>query len=258
MTDVHPTAIVHAAARLEDGVTVGPFTVIGEHVSIGKQTTVASHVVIEGWTEIGEGCRIFPFASIGTIPQDLKFAGEESTLTIGNYNTIREFVTMNRGTAGGGAKTIIGDHNLFMAYAHVAHDCRIGSHTILANAATLAGHIQVGDGAIIGGLVGIHQFVRIGAYAMIGGGSAVVQDIPPFTSAAGNRAKLFGLNTVGLKRNGFTEERIENLKQAYKILFRSKLKMRDAVKRVYEEISDSEDAIFFARFIEQSERGVAR
>lgn len=258
MPDIHLTAIVHPNADIDEDVSVGPYCVIGENVQIARGTQIASHVAIEGWTRIGEACRVFPFASIGTIPQDLKFGGEESTLTIGNHNTIREFVTMNRGTAGGGGKTIIGDHNLFMAYVHIAHDCRIGNHVVFANAATLAGHIEVGDGAVIGGLVAIHQFVRIGGYVMIGGASAVAQDVPPFMSAVGNRAKLFGLNLVGLKRHGFSEDRIENLKKAYKILFRSGLKMREAVKRVLDEVPDSEDAAILVRFVEQSERGVMR
>ncbi len=255
---IHPTAIVHPRAELHDEVRVGPYSIIGEHVRIGAGTEIASHVVIDGWTEIGRDCRIFPFASIGAIPQDLKFKGEESRVVIGNENTIRESVTVHRGTEPGGGVTRIGNRNLLMAYVHVAHDCRIGNHVILANAATLAGHIAIQDYAVVGGLTGIHQFVRVGRHAIIGGASAVPQDIPPFVSAVGNRAKLYGLNSVGLKRHGFSEERISALKGAYKVLFRSKLSMKDAIKKVREVFGDSPDAQEMADFIETSERGFCR
>ena len=255
---IHPTAIVHPKAQLAAEVEIGPYTVIGEHVKLGRGTQIAAHVVIDGWTEIGENCRIFPFASIGTVPQDLKFRGEESRVVIGKDNTIREYVTINRGTQLGGGITRVGDHNLLMAYAHVAHDCQIGSHVILANAATLAGHITVQDHAVIGGLVGVHQFVKIGRYAIIGGCSAIAQDVPPFVSVVGNRAKLYGLNTVGLKRHGFGDDQITSLKTAYKILFRSKLPMKEAIKKVRDELSHSSDAQELATFIETSERGICR
>jgi UDP-N-acetylglucosamine acyltransferase len=209
-------------------------------------------------TEIGEGCHIFQFASIGSIPQDLKFKGEKSHVVIGKKNTIREYVTVHRGTEPGGGVTKIGDHNLLMAYVHVAHDCQIGSHVILANAATLAGHITVQDYAVIGGLTGVHQFVRIGRHAIIGGASAVPQDIPPFVSAVGNRAKLYGLNTVGLKRHGFSDEQMASLKTAYKIMFRSKLSMKEAVENIRKELAHSPEAQELATFVETSERGVCR
>lgn len=258
MTTIHPSAIVHPKAELAAGVEIGPFSVIGEHVKIGRDTRVGPHVVIDGWTEIGAACALFPFASIGSIPQDLKFRGEPSRVRIGDHNVIRESVTVNRGTEGGGGETVIGNHNLLMAYAHVAHDCRLGDHVILANAATLAGHISVGDHAVVGGLTGVHQFVRIGAHSMIGGASAVPQDIPPFTSAAGNRAKLYGLNLIGLKRRGFSEERIAQLKQAYRIIFRSKLTLKEALQQARDELSASEDARLLIEFVESSERGVTR
>ncbi len=258
MTEIHNTAIVHPKAVLGDGVRIGPYAIIGEHVRIGGGTQIGPHVVIDGWTEIGPACQIFPFASIGSVPQDLKFKGEESRLVIGANNIIRESVTINRGTEHGGGETVIGDHNLFMAYAHVAHDCRIGSHVILANAATLAGHILVEDHAIIGGLVGVHQFVRIGAYAMIGGCSAVAQDVPPFVSAAGNRVQLYGLNLVGLKRHQFSDQRIAALKKAYRLLFRSKLPLKEALQQVRDEIGDSTDVQQLLRFVESSPRGVVR
>ena len=258
MAGIHPTAIVHPKARLSEAVEIGPYSVVGEHVKLGRGVQVAAHVVIDGQTEIGEGCRIFPFASIGLVPQDLKFKGEESSVVIGKHNTIREYVTVHRGTGPGGGVTRVGDHNLLMAYVHVAHDCQVGSHVILANAATLAGHITVRDFAVVGGLTGVHQFVRIGRHAIIGGCSAVPQDIPPFVSAVGNRAKLYGLNTVGLKRHGFGDEQLAALKSAYKILFRSKLSMKEAVKKVRDEWPHSPEAQELATFIETSERGICR
>ena len=258
MTQIHSTALIHPKARIDGDVEVGPYSVIGEHVHLHRGVHVASHVVIEGWTEIGEGCRIFQFASIGSIPQDLKFKGEKSHVMIGKKNTIREYVTVHRGTEPGGGVTKIGDHNLLMAYVHVAHDCQIGSHVILANAATLAGHITVQDHAVIGGLTGLHQFVRIGRHAIIGGCSAVAQDIPPFVSAVGNRAKLYGLNTVGLKRHGFSDEQMASLKTSYKIMFRSKLSMKEAVEKIRKELAHSAEAQELATFVETSERGVCR
>lgn len=258
MTEIHPTAVVHPKAEIGEGVRIGPYAVIGENVKIGRGTEVASHAVIEGWTEIGEKCRIFSFAAVGTIPQDLKFRGEESRVSIGDRNTIREYVTVNRGTAGGGGLTRLGNDNLLMAYVHVAHDCQIGDHVILANAATLAGHIAVQDYAVIGGLSGIHQFVRIGRHAIIGGCSAVPQDIPPFVNATGNRVKLYGINSVGLKRHGFSGERLNDLKQIYRILFRSKLALKEAIQKVRDEYPGSQDGKEMADFVESSERGVCR
>ena len=258
MTDIHKTAIVHPGAKIEKGVEVGPYSVIGDEVVIGEGTWVGSHVVIEGPIEIGRDCQIFPFASIGFIPQDLKFQGEKTRVEIGNKNTIREYVTIHRGTEGGGGVTRIGNNNLLMAYVHIAHDCIVGNHVILANAATLAGHITVQDHALVGGLSAVHQFVRIGRFSMIGGGSAVALEVPPFTSVAGNRAKLFGLNTIGMKRNGFSAEQIGAVKKAYQIIFRSKLSVKESVKKVKAELGDSKDALELAEFVETSERGVCR
>lgn len=251
-------AIIHPKAEIGSDCEIGPYSIIGEHVKIGTGVKIGSHVVIEGWTEIGDGCRLSPFSSIGNIPQDLKFGGEETSLKIGKGNVFREFVTVNRGTRHGGGETHIGDNNFFMAYVHIAHDCLIGDNVIMANAATLAGHISIGDYAIIGGLVGIHQFVNIGKYTMIGGCSAVAQDVPPFLSAVGNRARLYGINKVGLKRHGFSAERIERLKEAYKILFRSGLTLKEAIKKARTEIKDSQDVDSLIQFIEGSERGVCR
>jgi UDP-N-acetylglucosamine acyltransferase len=258
LTEIHKTAIVHPKAQIGKDVVIGPYAIIGENVKIGSRTKIGAHVVIEGWTEIGEGCTFFHMASVGTIPQDLKFSGEETRLKIGRSNTFREFVTLNRGTQAGGGETVIGDHNFMMAYVHIAHDCQVGSHVIMANAATLAGHIHIGDYAVIGGLVGIHQFVQIGAYSLVGGCSAVAQDVPPFMSAAGVHAKLYGLNLIGLKRHGFTPVRIRDLKKAYRILFRSKLTLKEAIKKVQEEIGLSADIQELLKFVEGSKRGICR
>jgi UDP-N-acetylglucosamine acyltransferase len=255
---IHPTAIVHSAARIDEGVSIGPYAVIGEHVSIAAGTTVGPHSVIEGWTEIGRDNRIFQFASVGADPQDLKFHGEQSFLRIGDRNTVREFVTLHRGTEDGGGETVIGDDNLFMAYSHVAHDCRVGNRVILANAATLAGHVVVDDHAILGGLSGVHQFTRIGSHAMVSGGSVVVQDIAPFIIAQGDRAKPSGLNLVGLKRRGFSDSTLRDLKTAYKIVFRSGLRLEEALEKVAAELDESPELKTFTEFIGNSRRGIAR
>ncbi|WP_027714479.1 acyl-ACP--UDP-N-acetylglucosamine O-acyltransferase [Desulfuromonas sp. TF] len=255
---IHPTAIVHSAARIDEGVSIGPYAVIGEHVSIAAGTTVGPHSVIEGWTEIGRDNRIFQFASVGADPQDLKFHGEQSFLRLGDRNTVREFVTLHRGTEDGGGETVIGDDNLFMAYSHVAHDCRVGNRVILANAATLAGHVVVDDHAILGGLSGVHQFTRIGSHAMISGGSVVVQDIVPFIMAQGDRAKPAGLNLVGLKRRGFSDSTLHDLKTAYKLIFRSGLRLEEALEKVTAELDETPELKMFTEFIRNSHRGIAR
>jgi len=255
---IHQTAIVHAKAEIDADVEIGPFCTIGEHVKIGRGTKIMSHVVIDGWTEIGEKNRFFPFSSIGLEPQDLKFGGEKSYLKIGSHNVIREYNTIHRGTAAENSLTQIGDHNFFMAYVHVAHDCTVGNRIILANAATLAGCITVGDDAVLGGLVGVHQFVRIGAFAMIGGCSAVAQDVPPYVSVAGNHAKLYGLNLIGLKRHGFSKDQIQTLKRVYKHVFRSGLTQKDAVTEARQKWPDIPEVEHFLSFIEQSKRGICR
>jgi UDP-N-acetylglucosamine acyltransferase len=256
MPDVHSTALIHPGARLADDAVIGPYAIIGEHVVVGARTRIDGHVMVEGRTTIGDDCHIYPFCSIGQPPQDLKYAGEPTRLVVGNHNVCREYVTLNLGTASGGGVTTIGDHNFFMAYVHVAHDCHIGHHTVLANAATLAGHIAVGDWATVGGLVGVHQFVRIGAHAMIGGCSGLGQDVPPYLIAAGRPATLFGLNAIGLKRRGFTDEQIQALKQAYQMLFRSKLKRKEAIKEATAKWGAIPAVMTLIQFIEQSERGV--
>jgi UDP-N-acetylglucosamine acyltransferase len=255
---IHQTAIIDSQAELASGVEVGPYSIIGPQVKIGKNTKIGPHVVIDGWTHIGEGCTIFQFASIGALPQDLKYKGEESWVIMGNNNTIREFVTINRGTSWSQGKTIIGNNNFFMAYSHVAHDCKIDNHVILANAATLAGHIVIEDYAIVGGLVGVHQFVRLGCHSIIGGGSGVNKDVPPYMTANGQRAKLYGLNTTGLQRHNFSEEALTNLKKAYRIIFRSSLTIEKASDQLAHEVKNSPEVKHLIRFIESSERGITR
>jgi UDP-N-acetylglucosamine acyltransferase len=257
--DIHKLAIVHEKAKLGKDVTVGPFSIIGENVTIGAGSKIGSHVIIDGWTETGENCQFFTGAIIGTIPQDLKFAGEKTILKIGNYSTFREYVTVNRGTGLGGGQTIIGDKCLLMAYTHIAHDCIIGNNVIFGNAATLGGHIEVGNFAIIGGLTGIHQFVRIGAYSIIGGCSAVNQDIIPYARAAGNRPnRLYGLNLIGLKRHKFSSETIRDLEKAYRILFRSNLNITQAIQKIEEEIRDCGEVTQIINFIKDSKRGICK
>ena len=255
---IHATAIVHPGAKIATGVEIGPYAVIGEHVCLGEGTTVGPHAVIEGWTDIGRDNRIFQFASVGAAPQDLKFHGEKSFLRIGDRNMVREFVTLHRGTESGGGVTVIGSDNLFMAYSHVAHDCVVGNRVILANGATLAGHVQVDDFAILGGLSAVHQFTRVGAHVMVSGGSMVAQDIPPYTIAQGDRAKTVGLNLVGLKRRGFSEQALRSIKQAYKIIFRSGLRQEEALQKIAAEVVSGPELEVFVEFIKNSQRGVAR
>ena len=256
--NIHPTAVISPDATLAEGVEVGPYSIIGPDVHIGKNTFVGPHVVIETQTDIGENNRIASFASIGGAPQDLKYRGEPTRVVIGNHNMIREYVTINRATIHDIGVTIVGNHNLLMAYCHVAHNCKLGDHVVMANAANLAGHIHVEDYAIIGGLTGVHQFTRIGAHCIIGGASAVVKDIPPFVMASGNFAKLFGLNMIGMKRRGFTEETITALKEAYRIVFRSSLLLTAAIRKVEQEVADLPETRQFLDFIRKSERGICR
>ena len=256
--NIHPTAIVHPRAKLADGVEVGAYSIIGEHVSVGKGTRIESHVLVEGWTTIGERNHIFSFSCIGTPPQDISYKNEETRLVIGNDNVIRESATIHRATIKEDRVTEIGNGNFLMAYSHIAHDCKLGNHIIMANSAGLAGHITIGDYAILGGIVAVHQFVRIGKYSIIGGQSAVSQDIPPYVSAAGNRAKLYGLNLVGLKRRGFSDAAISDLKKAYKIIFRSGLILEEALARGRAELGGSPEAMHLIEFMTGSKRGVTR
>jgi UDP-N-acetylglucosamine acyltransferase len=256
MTDIHPTAIVDPRAHLGPGVKIGPYSTIAGRVVIGEDTKIGSHVVIQDYTTIGARCRIFQFATLGEIPQDLKFAGEPSELIIGDDNTIREYATLHRGTAGGGGITRVGNGNLLMAYTHVAHDCLIGNGVIMSNAATLAGHIVVEDRAIIGGLSAVHQFSRIGRFAFVGGASAVARDVPPYTMAYGNRAKLVGLNLVGLKRAGFSDATIQALRQAFDLLFLAPGTLKEGVARVRQELGHIAEIQDLLTFVESSERGL--
>jgi len=233
---IHPTVIVDPGATIADDVTIGAFSIIGEDVTIGEGTTIGPHVVIDPHVTIGPGCRIFQFAAIGAIPQDLKFGGEKSCVRIGPEVTIREFVTIHRGTHKGSGITEVGEKSYLMAYTHIAHDCQVGKMVVLANNTTLAGHISIGDHATVGGLVAIHQFVRIGDYAFVGGKSAVVKDVPPYVIAAGDRAILHGLNRVGLKRHGFSDQTLAALKKTYRILFRYGLTINEAIERVHAEV----------------------
>jgi len=255
---IHSTAMVDEGATLGGNVEVGAYSTIGEGVTIGAGTRIGPHVVIEGPTEIGQRCRIFQYASVGTAPQDLKYQDEPTKLMIGDDNVIREFVTLNRGTAGGGGETVIGSGNLLMAYCHVAHDCIVGNGVIMANGASLAGHVVIEDHAILGGFVGIHQFVRVGSYAMIGALSGVGQDIPPFMMAAGHRVRLYGLNLIGLRRHGLSAEAIRRLRQAYRILFRSGLPMDEAVANVQETLGGAEEIDQLLAFMAETKRGICR
>jgi len=255
---IHTTAIVAGGAELADDVQVGPYAVIGANVKIGSGTTIGPHAVIEGRTTIGKENQIFQFASIGAVPQDLKFHGEDSTLVIGDRNKIREFTTLHLGTADGGGNTQVGSDNLFMAYSHVAHDCIVGNGVILANGATLAGHVEVDDNAILGGLSAVHQFTRIGAHVMASGGSMITQDVPPYTIVQGDRAKVVGLNLVGLKRRGFAPDVLKTIKQAYKLVFRAGLKLEEAIAEIESTLEKSAELNLFVDFLKKSERGLAR
>ncbi|MBI4685048.1 MAG: acyl-ACP--UDP-N-acetylglucosamine O-acyltransferase [Nitrospirae bacterium] len=257
-TEIHKTAIIDPNAFIDEGVSIGPFCIIGEGVKLRKGTRLVSNVVIEGNTDIGENCTIYPFTSIGLPPQDLKYKGEKTGVRIGNNNTIREYVTVHRASVGGDGITEIGDSNFLMGYVHIAHDCKIGSNVVMANLATLAGHVMVEDYAFIGGIVAIHQFTRIGAYAMVGGFSGIGQDIPPYTMASGPRAKLFGLNSVGLKRHDFSDTTINALKKAYKILFREKHTLKEAIKKVQKEVHQTDEIKHLIGFIEENTRGICR
>lgn len=258
MSRIHTTALVDPRAELDLDVEVGPYSIIGPKVKIGKGTRIKSHVVAEGNTTIGEGNHIFQFTTIGSVPQDLKYKGEESQLIIGSYNVIREFASLNPGTSGGGMLTRIGDRNLMMMYCHIAHDCIIGSHSVIANGATLGGHVIIEDYVIAGGLVGVHQFVRVGTGSILGAGSMVSKDIPPYCNATGDRVRLRGLNLEGLRRRGFSRDQIDALKKAYRIIFQSGLKTREALQKARTEIPQTREVGHMIRFIESSERGVCR
>lgn len=255
---IHPQAIVDPSAKIADDVTIGPFSVIGANVEIDSGTTVASHVVINGPTKIGKDNRIFQFASVGEKPQDLKFNDEQTELIVGDRNTIREYVTLHRGTPGGGAVTRIGNDNLFMASSHVAHDCILGDHIILANATALAGHVVVDDHAILGGYTTVHQFTRIGAHAFTGFSTAIDRDVLPFFTVAGNRARAIGINKEGLKRRGFSAETIRALQDAFKLLIKSSCSHKVALEKVEALAGQDENVRKMLDFLDASERGWIR
>ncbi len=259
--NIHSTAIVHPTAEIAEAVEIGPFAIIEEHAKIGMGTIIGPHAFIGKWTELGENNQIFHMSSVGAPPQDLKYRGEECWTRIGSNNVIREFATVHRGTVTGHAETRIGNNNLMMAYSHVAHDCVVGNGNVFANSATLAGHVTIQDNVILGGLVAIHQFATIGSYTMLGGGTLVGLDIPPYmiaTSGGKRDAKLRGLNLIGLKRRGFSDDAIKNLKNAYKTLFMSGLKLQDAIARIRTEITGVPEVDTLLEFIEKSERGICR
>ncbi len=262
MSNIHPTAIVDPAAQLSSSVTVGPYAVIGPHVRIGARTSVGPHCVIEGHTTIGEDNKIFQFASLGAVPQDKKYAGEPTRLEIGHRNTIREFCTFNLGTAQDRGVTTIGDDNWIMAYVHIAHDCVVGNQTILANNATLAGHVHLGDWVIIGGLTGVHQFSRIGAHAMAGFASHISQDVPPFMMVDGNPLAVRGLNSEGLRRRGFSAERIAAIKQGYRVLYRQGLTLEASIAAIDALVAEhplaAADLQHLRDFVAASKRGIVR
>lgn len=257
---IHASAIVHPSAQLAEGVEIGPYAIIEEHAIIGKGTSIGAHAVIGKWTELGENNQIYHLASVGAAPQDLKYKGEECWTRLGNGNVIREFATIHRGTVTGHAETVMGNNNLMMAYSHVAHDCVVGNGNVFANSATLAGHVTIQDNVILGGLVAIHQFTTIGSYSMLGGGTLVGLDIPPYMIATSGKrdATLRGLNLIGLKRRGFSDESISNLKKAYKTLFMAGLKQADAIAKIRAEIVGCAEVDTLLAFIEASQRGICR
>jgi len=257
---VHPTAIIDTSCHIASTASVGPYCIIGPETSIGDGVTLDAHVHVYGWTTIGEGCRFYSHASVGADPQDIKYKGEKTFLRIGNCNVFREFVTLHRGTPGGRGETVIGNNNFVMAYAHVAHDCVVGDNVIMANAATLAGHVTVGSHSTVGAFSAVHQFCRVGAYAFVGGFSVVTRDALPFIKTVGARgeAGIYDINSIGLRRKGFSEECIRELKRVYRMLFRSGLNTGEALALVKAEAWNFPETALLIEFIESSERGFIR
>jgi UDP-N-acetylglucosamine acyltransferase len=257
VTTIHPTAIVHSDAKIGAGCEIGPYCVIGANVEMGSGCWLQSHVVIEGPARIGANNRFYSFGSIGQQTQDLKYAGEPTYLEMGEGNTFREFVTVNRGTAPN-SKTVIGDRGNFLAYCHIAHDCVVGDDVIFSNNGTLAGHVEVGNHVVLGGLTAVHQFCRLGQYAMTGGCSKIVQDVPPFLIADGNPAEVRGLNKVGLERQGFTPEQLKNLKECYRIVYRLNMNVAQAIEQIRSSVPDTSEVETFVTFIATSSRGIIK
>ena len=258
MSEIHPTAIIDPSAVIGEDVSIGPFTIVEGNVSIGNGTWVGPHVVIRNHTHIGADNKIFQFCSIGEAPQHQSYAGEPTKLVIGDNNTIREYCTINRGTAGGLGKTEIGNHNFIMAYTHIAHDCTLGDHIIFANGASLAGHVDIGDHAILGGFTLVHQFCKIGKHCITGIGCICLQDVPPYIVAAGNPAGPFGINNKGLRRRDFSEESIRLLNAAYKLVYRKGLDLQSAVAELDALNGGNSDVSTFAEFLRHSDRGIIR
>ncbi len=258
MVTIHPTALVERGAELADGVSVGAYTIVGPEVRVGPATSIGSHTILEGRTEIGAECHIGSHVIIGAPPQDVKYHGEPTRVFIGDRTLVREFASIHRASTGGSGVTNIGSENFLMAYVHVAHDCQLADRVIMANQASLAGHVEIGRSAVIGGMSGVHQFVRIGEYAFLGACSAVLQDIPPYVKAQGNRAKPFGLNVVGLRRHGFSAEAIHALKQAYRILFTSGLNTSQALAQLEQEFGGFSEVRQFIDFVKRSLRGISK
>ena len=255
---IHPTAIIEPGARLAAGVSVGAYSLIGAQVELGEGSAIGPHVVIEGKVRLGRGNRVSQFASIGGPPQDKKYAGEDTAVEIGDGNTIREYVTINRGTTGDARVTRVGDDNWIMAYVHFAHDCQIGSHTIFANACELAGHVHVGDWAILGGVTVVHQFVRVGAHSFTGISTVLDRDLPPYVGAAGNRAQPYGINTVGLRRRGFSQASLDALKRAYKTIYRRGLVQEEILRELAAQAKDCAEVQPLLDFLASSKRGIVR
>jgi UDP-N-acetylglucosamine acyltransferase len=257
---IHPTAIIDDSCEISPEADIGPYCIIGPHTNIGAGSVLDSHVFVHRWTTIGERCRFYSHCSVGTDPQDLKYKGETTYLKIGNDNVFREFVSLNRGTQGGHGVTILGNHNFLMAYSHIAHDCLVGDHCIMANAATLAGHVTVGDHSTVGAFSAVHQFCRVGPHAFIGGFSVITRDALPFIKTVGarNEAKTYGINTLGLQRKGFSEKCIEELKQAYRLAFRSNMNTGDALAKIKERQWSASEVSALIEFMESSERGFIR
>ena len=256
-TQIHSTALISKKAKLAKDILIGPYTIVGDNVTIGTGTKIGAYCVIDGNTAIGEACEIFTGAVLGSPPQDLKYKGEKSFLEVGENNIIREYCTMNPGTGENG-KTIIGNNNVFMAYAHIAHDCIVGNNCIIANCGTLAGHVTIEDKAVVGGLVAIHQFVKVGCLSIIGGCSKVVQDVLPFSTCDGHPARIYGLNLIGLRRKAIDKESIEKLNRAFKILFNLGLSIKHALERIEKEIKPSDEISHLVSFIKTSKRGISR
>ncbi|MEN8170184.1 MAG: acyl-ACP--UDP-N-acetylglucosamine O-acyltransferase [Pseudomonadota bacterium] len=258
MSAIHPTAVIDPSAVIGSGVSIGPYSVIGPHVVIGDDSWIGPHVVINGPTSIGRENKIFQFASVGEVPQDLKFEGENTRLEIGDRNTIREFATINRGTGVGGGVTRIGNDNLLMAYIHIAHDCIIGNNVILSNNASLAGHVTVADDVILGGFTLVHQFCAVGQHVFAGMGSAIAKDVPPYLIVTGAPATPHGLNKVGLKRRGFSEEQLRQLTRAYKVLYRQGLSLDEAKQQLQKLGEEDDDIRLFSEFLQQTTRSILR